>query len=301
MWPDSSNRHIAISPDAECVVRVESKGHLSVWDVTSGMEKTNFVAAPGQVDDARFTDNGKFLVTLNGTSPNLVLEAWDMDTWQRESSYALPPKADTDKLGPRGKVVPRAPNTLHYKGLTDYFTTSLPNSYVIASDGVFRFFDVTKLNQAPKIIEALDLQDESDNVLDLVVSPDGRLAAAAYVAETTFRLWDLATRQPVETLKNYVTGISAVAFSCDGRRLAAGCQGREAIKSCDPETLEEVLTLGAEGSDIHGLKFSPDGRYLLGVTSSDVYGITGHALLWSAPTLEEIEAASAAERQGQHP
>ena len=300
LWPDSTNRHIAISLDAKWVVRNEGKGHLSVWDVTSGMERTNFVAAPGQLDDVRFTENGKFLVTLKGTSTNLVLEAWDTYTWQRESSYALLPKADTDKLGPRGKVVPRALSTLHYKGITDNFTTSLPNSYVIASGGVFRFFDVSKPNQAPKIIEALDLQDESDNVLDLVVSLDGRLAAAAYNAETTFRLWDMATRQPVETLKNYVNGISAVAFSCDGRRLAAGCRGKDAIKLCDPETREEVLTLGAEGSEIHGLKFSPDGRYLLGVTSWDVFGITGHALLWSAPTLEEIEAASAAERQGRH-
>ena len=41
---------------------------------------------------------------------------------------------------------------------------------------------------------------------------------------------------------------------------------------------------------IHGLKFSPDGRYLLGTTSRDIYNMTGHAYLWFAPTLEEIEA-----------
>jgi WD40 repeat protein len=181
-------------------------------------------------------------------------------------------------------VVARSPNALHYKGVTDDFTTSLPNSYVIALEGAFRFFDVTKLNESPKVVEALDLQDESDTVLDLAVSPDGRLAAAAYNAETTFRLWDMATRQPLETLKSYRLGVSAVSFSCDGRRLAAGSSGPEAIKLWDPETREEVLTLSAEGSDIHGLKFSPDGRYLLGVTSSESYYITGYAHLWFAPT-----------------
>ena len=301
LWPDSTNRHIAISPDAKWVVRVEGKGHLSVWDVTSSLEKTNFVAAPGQLDDVRFTDNGKFLVTLCGPVTNLVLEAWDTDTWQRKSSLGLPAKPDTDQFRPRARVVARTATTLHYKGETDHFTTSLPNSYVIAADGVFRFFDVTKLNESPKIIEALNLQDSADNVLDLAVSPDGRLAAAAYSVETSFRLWDMATRQPVETLKNYRGGISAVAFSCDGRRLAAGSGGAEAIKLWDPETREEVLTLNAEGSEIHGLKFSPDGRYLLGITSWEDYGITGHAHLWFAPTLAEIEAAEAAERQGQHP
>ena len=187
-------------------------------------------------------------------------------------------------------MVGRTPNTLHYLGVTDHFTTSLPNSYVIASEGVFRFFDVTKLSEAPKVVEAQDLS--SDTVLDLAVSPDGRIAAAAYSGETTFRLWDLPSGQPVETRKHsYHGGVSAVAFSRDGRRLAVGSGGAEAIKLWDPETCEEVLKLGAEGSEIHGLKFSPDGRYLLGVTSSDSFYTTGYAHLWFAPTLAEIEAA----------
>ena len=302
LWGGSTNRHIAISPDARWVVRDEGKGHLSVWDVTSGLEKTNFVAAPGPLDDVRFTDNGKFLVTLYGPVTNLILEAWDTDIWQRKSSLALPPNADTDKLRPRPKVVPRSTTTLHWKGVTDDFTTALPNSYVVAADGVFRFFDMTKRNEAPKMVEAFELRDESDNVLDLAVSPDGRLAAAAYNAEATFRLWDMATLQPVETLKHsYRLGVSAVAFSPDSRRLAVGSGGPEAVKLWDPETREEMLTLSAEGSQIYGLNFSPDGRYLLGTTSRDIYGITGYAHLWFAPTLAEIDAERTAERQGQHP
>ena len=298
LWGSSTNRHIVISPDAKWAVRVEGKGNLSVWDVTSGLERTNFVAAPGQLDDVRFTDNGKFLVTLHGPVTNLVLEAWDTDTWWRKSSLALPPKPDTDQFRPHARVVARTANTLHYKGETDDFTTSLPNSYVIAADGVFRFFDVTKLNESPKVIEALNLQDSADNVLDLAVSPDGRLAAAAYGVETGFRLWDMATRQPVETPQSYRGGVGAVAFSRDGRRLAAASGGAEAIKLWDPESRVEVLTLSAEGSQIYGLKFSPDGRYLLGITSSESYHITGYAHLWFAPTLAEIDAARAAERQG---
>jgi WD40 repeat protein len=199
-------------------------------------------------------------------------------------------------------VVPRSTTTLHWKGVTDDFTTALPNSYVVAADGVFRFFDMTKRNEAPKMVEAFELRDESDNVLDLAVSPDGRLAAAAYNAEATFRLWDMATLQPVETLKHsYRLGVSAVAFSPDSRRLAVGSGGPEAVKLWDPETREEMLTLSAEGSQIYGLNFSPDGRYLLGTTSRDIYGITGYAHLWFAPTLAEIDAERTAERQGQHP
>jgi WD40 repeat protein len=194
-------------------------------------------------------------------------------------------------------VVPRTSATLHYKGVTDDFAPSLPNSYVIADDGVFRFFDVTKLDEAPKMVEALE--PPSDSVSDLAVSPDGRLAAAAYGVETTFRLWDMATRQPVETPKSYRFAVSAVAFSCDSRRLASAGSSLEAIKLWDPETLEGVLTLSAEGSAIIGVKFSPDGRYLLGITSWAVFNQPGYAYLWFAPTLAEIESAEAAEKQRQ--
>ena len=112
-------------------------------------------------------------------------------------------------------------------------------------------------------------------------------------------IWRLGNRW--KRSQSYRGGVGAVAFSCDGRRLAAASGGAEAIKLWDPETREEVLTLSAEGSQIHGLKFSPDGRYLLGITSWESYNITGYAHLWFAPTLAEIEAARAAERQGQHP
>lgn len=63
----------------------------------------------------------------------------------------------------------------------------------------------------------------------------------------------------------------------------------------DTETRQEVLTLRGEGSLFSAIRFSPDGRYLL------AHNHAGLAHLWSAPTLAEIEAAEAAEKQGQHP
>jgi len=93
---------------------------------------------------------------------------------------------------------------------------------------------------------------------------------------------DVATLQPVATLKGFVLGAHSVAFSPDGRRLAAGSNGREAVKLWDVETRQEVLTLSGEGSLFRSVNFSPDGRYLLAI--NDV----GLAHLWTAPTWEEI-------------
>jgi WD40 repeat protein len=103
----------------------------------------------------------------------------------------------------------------------------------------------------------------------------------------------MATLQPVETVKDFLLGAHTLAFSSDGRRFAAGSSGREALKLWDTETQQEVLTLSGEGSLFNAIRFSPDGRHLLAHNES------GLAHLWSAPTMAEIEAAEAADRQAQ--
>jgi WD40 repeat protein len=249
-----------ISPDARWVMRGDADGRLRVWDARNGLESTNFVAAAGRFYPW-ITENGKFLVTLYSRPTNTVLEAWHTDTWQRKSSLTLP-----------------------FKSGAWAFTTSRPNSFVIATDRGLRFFDVTKLDQAPQQIES------RGELLALATSPDGRMGAGAY-EDGSVRLWEMATLKQLESLKGFLLAANSVAFSPDGRRLAAGSQGQEAVKLWDAETRQEVLTLSGEGSQVVSLKFSPDGRFLLAVNSS------GLAHVWSAPTWAEIDLAEADEKR----
>jgi WD40 repeat protein len=262
--PSTNQNNIIISPDARWVAELETSGRRRVWDVRSGLESTNFIATPGPFG-AWFTDNGKFLVTLYGPAANAVLEVRDTDTWQRKGSL-----------------------TLHFKEVAGAFTPSLPNSWVIVADQAIHFFDVTKLNEAPKHIES-----GRSTIYGVVASPDGRTAADAGTEEGSIRLWDVATLHLMERFKGFLLGVHSIAFSPDGQRLAAGSSGQEAVKLWDAETRQEVLTLSGEGSLFYGLKFSPDGRYLLAINA------VGLAHLWSAPTFAEIEAAETAEKQGQ--
>ena len=254
IWVNSTNLYGIISPDAKWVVRTDNGGRLSVGDARSGLEVTNFVAAPGQFD-AWFTANGKFLATLSGPVTNLVLQAWETGTWQRRGSVSL-----------------------HFKNVWRIFTPSLPNSYVIEADQALHFFDVSKLNEAPKLIEFPRF------IGALATSPEFQLAAGTD-KDGNVRLWDLATLKPLEPLTGFLIGVNAVAFSPDGWRLAAGSGGQEAVKLWDTETRQEVLTLSATGYFGGLLTFSPDGRYLL------AFNGRGLAHLWFAPTLAEIEAA----------
>ena len=251
-----------LSPDARWAVRSDGNGRLHIWDVRSGLETTNFIAAPGGLRARNFTANGKFLVTLYGPVTNLLLQVWDAETWQRMGSASL--------------------HFTNFQSINSIFTPSLPNSLVIVADRALHFFDVSKLNEAPKLIETQDVGE----VFALATSPDGRTAAGADRNTGSVRLWDLATLKPMKTLTGYVIGVMSVAFTPDGRRLAAGSGGQEAVKLWDTETWQEVVTLSGTGVFSGFLEFSPDEHYLLGRGD-------GYAHLWSAPTLAEIEAAEA--------
>jgi len=261
----STNAVIGLSSDSRWLVSSGHHDKLSVWDVASGLERTNlnFNAPSSSLDDWKFIDGGKFLVTVSGPATNAVLESWDTDSWQRKGSVPL-----------------------HFKTLLDYSINlepksfSLLNTYAVMADGAFYLFDVTRLNEAPKVLETnLELNDWAG-------SPDGRMAAAAD-SSGMVRVWDVATLQPLPTLKGFKLGSHSVAFSPDNRRLAAGSNGREAVKLWDCETWQEVLTLSGEGSRFGGLNFSPDGRYLLAINDA------GLAHIWTAPTWEEIAAEEA--------
>ena len=260
-----TNGLIGFSPDSRWLVSNDRHGNLSVWDVASGLEKTNlnFSASPAGLDDWKFVDEGKFLVTVSGPATNAVLESWDANSWQRNGSVPL-----------------------HFTTLLDYSVNlepksfSLSNLYAVMADGAFRLFDVARLNEAPKVFQTgFELNDWAG-------SPDGRMLAASDSSGMVW-LWDVATLQPVATLKGFLLGAHSVAFSPDGRRLAAGSNGQEAVKLWDVETRQEVLTLSGQGSLFIGLSFSPDGRYLMAINEA------GLAHIWTAPTWEEIAAEEA--------
>jgi len=260
LWGDSTNHSVlAVAPDVSRVVRVGPEGRLHVWDLNLGRESAH-VDVPGGTGGGFFTENGKFLVTVQDQTTNLVADLWDSETWQQKGSLQV--RRDTAMwIG----------------------ATSRANSLVELSEGAIRVFDLTRLEEAPKEIP------HSGDYYGLEVSPDGRTVAVPYRTGQV-RLWDLDTLQLVDTLKGFLLGAHSVTFSPDGRRLAAGSNGPEAVKLWDTTLRQEVLTLSGEGSVFKLLKFSPDGRFLLAINED------GLAHLWSAPSWAEIAAAEAQRR-----
>jgi WD40 repeat protein len=260
-WGDTTNNWSVVSPDARYVLHWGGLDQFHIWDMHSGLEATNLMVFK-RLHSAHFTDNGKFLVTQNryGTDTNLVLETWDTDTWQRKGSRTL----DFQHIGTyrRGGIYP-----------------ALANSFVFQADGALYFFDAANLNEPPKRITA------ASDLTDFNVSPDGRMAVATYFSGS-FQWLDMAGLQPVQTLKGLLISANSAAFSPDGSRLAVGSASQQAVTLWDASTRQELLSLSGEGT-FWDVRFSPDGRYLMGINANDVVH------LWTAPTLAEIATAEA--------
>ncbi len=120
----------------------------------------------------------------------------------------------------------------------------------------------------------------------MAFSPDGtRIASAS--ADSTVRVWDAATGQPVgDPLTGHTGTVQSVAFSPDGTRLASG-GADQTVRLWDPATGQPVgdpLT-GHTGA-VSSVAFSPDGTRL--ASGSDDQTVR----LWDAATGQPVGAAA---------
>ncbi|NQT17105.1 MAG: hypothetical protein HQ582_30390, partial [Planctomycetes bacterium] len=127
-----------------------------------------------------------------------------------------------------------------------------------------------------------EMKEMPDSVLDIAISPDGKLVATAG-RDKLARLWEASTGQLVFTLSGHQSALECVDFSPDGRTLAsAGYDPTARLWDVDSGRLVATLS-GHEGS-LMTTCFSPDGRTL--VTA----GREGVLRRWDATTRQPIDA-----------
>jgi WD40 repeat protein/serine/threonine protein kinase len=96
----------------------------------------------------------------------------------------------------------------------------------------------------------------------LALSPDGRVVAASF-ADSTIRLYDVATGREVRVIRGHAQGIPGLAFSPDGTRLLSG-GGSEGGKLWDARSGEEIMTLHRAGHRlVWAVGFSGDGHKIV--------------------------------------
>src|SRR5207245_1253206 len=161
-----------------------------------------------------------------------------------------------------------------------------------------RIFDMKqRLLQAEEPARIAAAHKES--ILDLAVSPNGTLLATCSY-DSLVKLWHVASRKEMRTLKEHSDAVYGVCFSPDGKLLASGGADR-AVKVWEVAAGKLLYTLGESTDWVYTVAFSPDGRHLAaaGVDKSiRVWQVTRaeHKLVHSvfgheAPVLKLVYAA----------
>ncbi|KAJ5513219.1 hypothetical protein N7463_002771 [Penicillium fimorum] len=117
------------------------------------------------------------------------------------------------------------------------------------------------------------LQDHSDPVDCLEISPDGRMVASGS-RDKTVKIWDFATGTMHCTLKGHSSMLDCLAFSPDSKLVVS--LSAESARVWDTKTGEAQRTHHASGVGFKTLAFSPDGRTVA------VGSMNGLITLWDA-------------------
>jgi WD40 repeat protein len=202
------------SPDGRNVITVSADTTARLWDATTGQPIGPALKHLGAVKAAAFSPNGKIVLTV---SSDTTARVWDI--------------RDVTKI--------RAAGVLAHNGAVNAVAFSPDGERVAtASDDPTARLWTIKDRRPGAPADAIDPKQvgtlpHQRAVLAVAFSPDGRRVVTAS-ADSTARLWDAYTLEPLGTPLQHQGAVSAVTFSADGRRvITASADGTVRIWSSD--------------------------------------------------------------------
>jgi WD40 repeat protein len=254
---------IAYSPDGKLLASGSVNGELRLWDATTGKLVRAFVSPTGGAVTyaIAFSPDGELLasdcagtIRLWQVSTGKILRDLDGRRDVHSASVAFSPDgkelAVANELDTAIQIFDPSTGKLRRK-ITGHESPAVVAVY--SKDG--KFLASGSKDKTARIWDAASGKElhrfqESEELVDVALSPDGKLLATETLRAV--RLWDVVSGKEVHRFNDGGRGLRSLAFSPDGKVLGwAGVLW-------DAATGKEVCR--CEGALIGDMAFSPDGK-----------------------------------------
>ena len=256
-------RALAFSPDGETLASGSWDGTIRMWATDTGRERAVITEHAPFVQEVALTPDNNTLASVNR---NVNIRLWDANTGHVQSIF-----------GGKG-------------GLIRFLEFAEDGSTFACADVGITFWVSDVATGREQF--TYTLEGHTKSIWKTALSPDRRiLASGSY--DTTIRLWDIFTGEPIFVLSGHKNGVGALAFSPDGSMLASGSRD-ETIRLWDTATGTERFTLTGHIGEVESVDFSPDNS-TLGSGSWD-----GTVRLWDISSLNKKMDTLPAKKRESH-
>ncbi|MBN2085129.1 MAG: hypothetical protein JW748_07865 [Anaerolineales bacterium] len=276
---------LAFSPDGKTVAAGMSDGRIHEWNSATGSKIRTFNAQKSGILALAYSADSLELVSVSfdrsavryRASSGAVLKTYSLEEHAQLSSVAISPDnktlvaADVCAGVDLWNIAGRETLLAFYAGPTAYS----PDGKTLATAGSAKsiiLWDTTTWSQ--KTV----LRGHTDLVNSIAFSPSGETLASGGDDQSLI-LWDAASGAKLWVKAGLGGYVSNVAFSPDGKTLAHTAGSPSDVFFRDPAMGGLVGTLGEDSWAVSRVAYSPDGNYLMVVSSSSmisVYGLPGY-------------------------
>jgi WD40 repeat protein len=208
---------VAFSPDGRQLVFGGPENTILVWDVQCGKKLRSLEGHSAPISFLQFTPAGRL---LSGSGDG-TMRLWDLETGKGLRTYRECEVAYSGSQDPQKFIVACSPSG---------FVALSWKAGCWGQEGILQLWGVETGEAIRK------LQGHVGPINCAAFSPDGRRvltgsgyghgfpdsATSAEMEDHTMRLWDVATGKELACYKGHSMGVTAVAFSPDGKRASSG-------------------------------------------------------------------------------